>query len=156
MVVALGSLVLAAAPLGADQFVAVYGGEGRVLDEGGVFEGGLEWRLAPFFWGVQPILGVLVSDEPIRYGYAGLRREFWFGRFFVAPYSGGGYYDRGGGPNLGGPFQFRSGLEVGRRVGTDWILGAALYHLSNAGTKDPNPGTEAIVLIVSRAVRWSR
>lgn len=149
------ALAALAAPLAADQAVAVYYGGGRVLNRGDVLEGGLEWQFQPLVWRIQPILGVLGSEESMRYGYAGLRREFWVGRgrLLLAPYTGAGYYDREEGPNLGGSFQFRSGLEVGFRFAAGWRLGASLYHLSNAGTEDPNPGTEAVVFVLSRELR---
>ena len=147
----------AATPVAADQALLVYLGEGGALDDGGVREGGVEWQFGPRAWGVRPIAGVLGSEESMRYVYAGLRRDFWLGRLLVAPYTGAGYYERQQGPNLGGAFQFRSGLELAVALGPGgpgarWRFGASFYHLSNASTDRPNPGTEAIVLTLSRVL----
>lgn len=145
-------LLALAAPLAAEQAVAVYAGGGRAFNHGDVFEGGLEWQFQPLVWELRPIFGVLGSRESMRYAYAGLRREFWIGRLLLAPFTGAGHYEREEGPNLGGAFQFRTGLEVGMRLRDGWRVGASLYHLSNAGTERPNPGTEAVVLNLSRVV----
>jgi hypothetical protein len=149
---AMFGLALAVPAHALDQAVQIYGGEGRALDEGGVFEAGLEWQLAPLRWGVAPVIGFLASEESARYAYAGVRREFGTRRWFLAPYVGAGYYDRERGPNLGGTFQFRSGLEIGVEIAGGWRLGASLYHLSNASIMEVNPGTEAVVLTLSHEV----
>ena len=42
--------------------------------------------------------------------------------------------------------QFRSGIEAGWRFGKGLRVGLELYHLSNAGLEDLNPGEESLVL----------
>ncbi len=60
-----------------------------------------------------------------------------------------GLYDEGSGVDLGGPVEFRSGVEVGfqNRAGVRFSLG--VDHRSNAGLYSPNPGLETVHLRVS-------
>jgi hypothetical protein len=65
-------------------------------------------------------------------------------------YTGLGHYRPGdGGRELGGPLEFRSGLELSRRLGPRTRLGLSFDHLSNAGIYDHNPGSESLVLVRS-------
>jgi hypothetical protein len=66
------------------------------------------------------------------------------------PFTGAGLYEEGDGKDLGGPVEFRSGLEVAVRAGARWWVGLSYYHLSNAVLYDRNPGEESLVLVVSR------
>jgi hypothetical protein len=68
----------------------------------------------------------------------------------LVPFTGVGWYERGDdGKELGGGIQFRSGLEVSRRVGARSWLGLSFHHLSNAGLERPNPGSESLLLVWS-------
>lgn len=105
---------------------------------------------------VQPAVGALGTDDGGGYGYLGFRvplgelwPDRWPDRWRVVPYTGVGIYTAGDGKDLGGPVEFRSGLEVSYRGGERWWLGVNFYHLSNGVLYDRNPGSESLVLTLS-------
>lgn len=117
--------------------------------------GGLELQTAAGDYGLQGTLGV-AAEGGARYGYLGLRREFWLasGRFGAAPFLAIGYYDQGSGFDLGSELEFMSGLELALRIDERSMVGLRFYHLSNGSVSAHNPGTEALVLAYSW--RWAR
>lgn len=111
---------------------------------------GLGFRLFANDVVVEPGVGALVNEDGGYYGYTSLRFPLHFGdRWRVTPYTGAGIYSAGGGKDLGGPVEFRSGLEIAARVGRRSYLGVNYYHLSNAVLYDDNPGTESLILTYS-------
>ena len=118
------------------------------------FEIGVAHRFTPISrWSLVPAVGATVHDNGAYYIYAELRREFWVGdRWLVSPSFGMGLFEDGKKFDLGHTVEFRSGLELGRRLDNGWRLGVALFHLSNGGIGDRNPGTEALVM--SLAIPW--
>jgi hypothetical protein len=70
-------------------------------------------------------------------------------RWRAVPFTGGGVYSAGDGKDLGGPVEFRSGLEVSVGVGERWRVGVVYSHLSNAVVYDLNPGAESLVVAVA-------
>ena len=95
--------------------------------------------------------GGFVNSKGRFYVYAGLRADFplrtpWElehpvrARASTAPATGGF--------KLGGPVEFRSGIEVSRQVGDageTGRIGLMLFHLSNAHIYVHNPGSESLV-----------
>ena len=58
-----------------------------------------------------------------------------------------GLYSHGSeGFDLGGPVEFRSGIELSRRLGERPACGLLLFHLSNAHIYSHNPGSESLVV----------
>lgn len=99
---------------------------------------------------LEPAVGALVNEDDGFYGYGSLRFPFHRGeRWRLTPYTGLGIYSAGDGKDLGGPVEFRSGLEVAARVGRSWWFGVNYFHLSNAVLYDRNPGAESLVLTFS-------
>lgn len=105
---------------------------------------------------IEPALGGFVNADEAVYVGATLRlpvNELWRRdpprRWRLVPYTGVGLYDDGESKDLGGPVEFRSGLEVSWRAGERWWIGVDFYHLSNAVLYDLNPGEESLVLTVS-------
>jgi hypothetical protein len=81
------------------------------------------------------------------YVYGGFRFDLPLGeRWLVSPQWAAGLYYYAGGRDLGGALEFRSGIELSRRLGERSRLGLTLYHLSNAGLYSRNPGTESLLL----------
>lgn len=64
----------------------------------------------------------------------------------ITPAAGIGAYERGGGKDLGGVFQFHLGLDVAYRLQSGSRIGVKLTHISNASIHDDNPGTESLLL----------
>ena len=62
------------------------------------------------------------------------------------------YFDRGG-FDLGGPIEFRSGLEIGYESRQGWRFGLSYDHRSNAGIYSENPGIETVQFRVSIPTR---
>lgn len=60
-----------------------------------------------------------------------------------------GIYMRGSGPELGGPIEFRSGVEIGYQWNNGWRAGLSLDHRSNAEIYASNPGVETVQFRVS-------
>jgi hypothetical protein len=60
-----------------------------------------------------------------------------------------GLYARGAGPDLGGPVEFRSGVEIGYEARSGIRYGLSLDHRSNAGLYDDNPGFDTLQFRVS-------
>lgn len=117
-------------------------------------EGGIEYRWRPFklwFMDLKPTFGVTATAENGYWGYAGFRWDVpvkstrWVPTLSVAVAS----YEQGDGKNLGGTLEFRSALDIGYRLKGGSRVGVSLYHLSNAGIYEYNPGSESLVLFWS-------
>jgi lipid A 3-O-deacylase len=96
-------------------------------------------------WGLAPQVGVAGTTEGSLYGFGGLMRSVDLPSGLVLTASvGAGLYRRGGGLDLGGTLEFRSGVALGRKLGDRDRISIYLYHLSNAGLGDRNPGVEVL------------
>lgn len=105
----------------------------------------LEWRGAPWVWGIRPLAGIMATSDAAAYGYGGVALDMYFGRrIVVTPSFAAGLYHDGDGKDLGSVVEFRSGVEVGWRFDDHSRLSIMIYHLSNAGIGDTNPGTEVL------------
>lgn len=60
-----------------------------------------------------------------------------------------GLYEEGSGVDLGGPIQFRSGIELGYQNKTGVRMSIGVDHRSNAGLDSTNPGLETVHFRVS-------
>jgi len=80
-------------------------------------------------------------------GYgATLTYDFWGSPFFVELHFIPGIYTDNGGFDLGGPTEFRSGIEFGIKTHSGWRLGIGYDHRSNGGIFTKNPGIETVHL----------
>lgn len=88
------------------------------------------------------------ADEAL-WIYAGASLS-WEGesRWRVRPGFAVTLFEEGDGRDLGGPVEFRSSLEVSYRTRESLRLGLLVYHLSNAGIYDLNPGSNSLVFVV--------
>jgi hypothetical protein len=138
--------------------VAAGAGPFDVLENDSTTELGVELRYRPVLrgsspipWRIVPAWGALITAEHSAYLYVGTRLELPLGkrlggRWRLVPQSGVGLYRLGDGKDLGGPVEFRSGLELDLRLGAGHDLGLVFYHLSNAVLYDHNPGEESLAL----------
>lgn len=130
-----------------------------VFDTGGASlrgEAGLELRLAPikplrgYTLSLVPAFGVSANEDGGAWLWGCLRYDWEVSeRWVVTPYTGISLYEQGDGKDLGGIVEFRSGLEVSRRLAGGGRLGLSFYHLSNADLYDSNPGSNSLVLVWS-------
>jgi len=112
---------------------------------------GIEYRFRPFGkWDLIPAIGYAFSENDDSFFYADLRYDYWLNnRWVLIPSLGAGVFTNGTKLDLGNDIEFRSGLEIAYRFNTNYRIGVALFHLSNAGISNNNPGTEALVLSLS-------
>ncbi|OYW60821.1 MAG: hypothetical protein B7Z31_03560 [Rhodobacterales bacterium 12-65-15] len=68
---------------------------------------------------------------------------------FVQLHAMAGLYLQGDGPDLGGPVEFRSGIEIGFIANNGLRFGLSYDHRSNGGIYEDNPGLETVQLRLS-------
>lgn len=142
--------------LGAPQTIVASSGMFEpIVRDGSSYEIGVELRFAPrrlpvlprFVPDLMPTAGVIASAQGALYAYGGLSVDIPLDeRWTFSPGAGMGFYFQSYSKDLGGPFEFRSALELSYRLSNDARIGVCLYHLSNAGLRTPNPGSESLVL----------
>lgn len=124
------------------------------IDSDKAFEAGLEYRFQTFkLWKLElkPVVGLSASENESFWGYAGLAWDVPLSKRWTAtPQFAIGLYENGDGKDLGGVVEFRSGLEISRRLKNGERIGLLFYHLSNARIYDLNPGSESLVITWSR------
>lgn len=114
-------------------------------------EAGLEFRLPPVAairaGDFVPAVGLSGTSDGNLWLYGTLRFDWRVSeRWTVTPQVGASLYEDGDGLDLGGPLEFRSGLELSYRFERGARLGFVFYHLSNARIYDDNPGSNSLVL----------
>ncbi|RMH17957.1 MAG: acyloxyacyl hydrolase [Acidobacteria bacterium] len=153
-------LATAAALLAAAVALPAAGMDGEVAASAGAFdagggdaiaEGGVAYRWRPLRrWrraALEPLAGLSANREGGIWAYGGLRYERRLGRRVVlAPSFAIALFEAGGGKDLGGVLEFRSGLELALELGRGRRVGVEFYHLSNAGIFERNPGSNSLVL----------
>jgi hypothetical protein len=113
-------------------------------------EAGVELRVPTPLWRLDATGGLTTTQDGAIWLYFGLRRDFRLGkRWLVTPGFGIAHYQAGDSKFLGGPIEFRSVVDVAYRLGPERRLGLSLYHLSNAGYYDFNPGVNSLVVTYS-------
>ncbi len=78
--------------------------------------------------------------------------DFGNSPFYTELHAMPGLYLDNGGFDLGGPLEFRSGVEFGYENRRGWRFAASYDHRSNAGIYNDNPGIETVQL---RAVSYT-
>jgi hypothetical protein len=135
--------------------VTASAGQFNALNVDATYETGWEVCFAPrrFRWlprfvpDVHPTAGAMATSQGTLYVYGGVRFLLPMGESWrLSPQWAAGLYYHEAGRSLGGTLEFRSGIELSRRLGSHSWLGLTLYHLSNAGFYERNPGSESLVL----------
>ncbi len=144
--------------LGPPREVAVSAGAFDPFVENQTVEIGGEVRFAPRHLGIfprvlpelAPTFGMVATGKGTLYAYSGLRAELPVGRrWTLSPSVGVGLFRKSDDFTLGGPLEFRSGFELAWRLPSGSRLGLTLYHLSNSGIYNRNPGSESLVFTYS-------
>ena len=138
---------------------AVAVGEHDIKTSDNTFEFGLEFRGRPGLWGLGITGGISVTQSPSEYPkqeafwvWAGTRRNFPLGasrKTWVTVGFAGSLYDGGDGKDAGGTFEFRTNVELSYARSSTVRLGLNLYHLSNGGIYEKNPGFNSMVVVVA-------
>jgi hypothetical protein len=138
-------------------------GESDLLSFGaGVFDFNHGWTSAAVqveysskerFWIFHPVAGVMGNSDMGGDIYAGVGIDFFVGdNWVVTPSFAPSLYWRGSSKNLGEVLEFRSSIGVVYKFDDRSRLGVELFHLSNAGLDDHNPGTEVLLAKYSMPV----
>jgi hypothetical protein len=130
-----------------DHELSLHWGTFGIADSEVLFEGGFEYRFPAIEVGelidLHPLVGVSLLGDGGTYVYGGARHEWYFtDSLFLAPSFGVGIY-QGNGVDLGGPLEFRSGIDLGARVSEHIEAAVGIYHLSNGGLYSINGGAES-------------
>lgn len=125
-----------------------FGQVGIADDIEGANRYGMEYRMRPYSkWALIPAVGFARAENGATFVYADLRHDYWLNdRWVVIPSFGVGAFDDTKEIDLGETLEFRSGVELAYRFHGQYRVGVAVFHLSNGGLSDKNPGTEALVI----------
>ena len=124
-------------------------GQVGVLDDiDDPFRVGIEYRMRSFSrWKLIPAIGYAHAENGANFLYSDLRHDFWLNdKWILIPSFGVGTFEDSEEIQLGHEIQFRSGIEIAYRFHDQYRIGLAIFHLSNAGLSEKNPGTESLVL----------
>lgn len=125
-------------------------GAAQIFDPHREFFWGIEYRPALRFFHLAPWLFFGTGKNAEFYAAAGAMLNIPLGdKWVLSPSFGGGYYNASAGLDLGFDAEFRTGIEVARRLNNQHRLGLAFAHLSNGSLGDKNPGTETIGIAYS-------
>ncbi len=115
-----------------------------------VFEAGIEYRHPIDVWKLAVAGGLTANVDGAFYLFGGLRRDFRLGGpWLITPAFGIALYEKGDSKDLGGTLEFRSALELGHQWPNLHRVAFGIYHLSNAGIHDLNPGSNSLIVTYS-------
>jgi len=114
---------------------------------------GLEYRFTsfsgPYGLRIIPAIGIAGANDGAKFIYTDLRHDFYLARrWILIPSFGVGLFKDGSKIDLGNNIEFRSGVEIAYQFRNKVRTGFAIFHLSNGGISNDNPGTEALVFSV--------
>lgn len=115
-------------------------------DQNAVLNGQVEFRFGRKLASIGPLAGALANLDGGVIGYAGIYLDLALGSFVLSPQTGISVYERGDGKNLGGSFEFISGLSLSCEFADRSRLGLRYLHVSNADLYDTNPGADILLL----------
>ena len=151
-----GLLLAAVAPAQEPESLAVSGGVSNFNKSDRWFEAGVEYRHPLSVWKLAFAAGLYANSGPSGWIFAGLRRDFALGgggAWVFTPGLALTAYSRGDGKDLGGVLEFRSSAELGYRWPGHKRLALGIYHMSNAGIYDRNPGMNSLIVTYSFPLR---
>lgn len=109
-----------------------------------------EYRFGDVWWILSPFIGAMGTGKGAFYGYFGIAFDINFpGNFVLTPSGAAGYFENGGGINLGSWWEFRTGAELDYRFADNRRIGVGFYHMSNAGLGKENPGIELATFVLT-------
>ena len=92
---------------------------------------------------LSPITGGFITSKNAFYLYTGAQAEFDLGFVTITPSFAPGYYNYGGGKDLGYPLEFKSEVQLSFDLSEATHLGMSYNHISNASLGDKNPGANS-------------
>ena len=111
----------------------------------------VEYRFKPKTkWQLAPAIGIARSANDASFVFAVAERDFQLtNHWTLTPSFGAGIFDDSREVKLGHDLEFRSGLKLSYQFDNKVRLGLGIFHISNAGLGDKNPGTEPVFLSLS-------
>jgi hypothetical protein len=91
-------------------------------------------------------MGVMANTDGGVFGYGGIYADIKYRNLVATPFFTVGGYHQGGSKDLGGTFQFRSGMTFAYQFNRGSRLGVRFAHISNASIYDNNPGENEVLL----------
>ena len=98
-----------------------------------------------FLGKLSPITGGFITENKALYVYTGAQADFEFGSFTITPSFAPGYYNQGGGKDLGYPLEFKSEVQISLDLNDSTRLGVSYNHISNASLGSKNPGANSYI-----------
>ncbi len=99
-----------------------------------------------FLGKLSPITGGFLTEKNAFYLYSGVQVEYELGFITITPSFAPGYYNYGGGKDLGYPLEFKSEIQMSFDLGDSTQLGMSYNHISNASLGTKNPGANSYML----------
>ena len=96
-----------------------------------------------FLGRLSPITGGFITEKNAFYLYSGVQAEYELGPLVITPSFAPGYYNYGGGKDLGYPLEFKSEVQVSLDLSESTQLGVSYNHISNASLGTKNPGANS-------------
>ena len=128
------------------QFITLAAGNAAIFDDDveNPLVVKIEYRYKPLTSvKVVPAVGLAVSKDDAAALIFFAERDFYIAKNWVLALNfGPSLFTNGDDIDLGAAVQFRTGIRLHYEFSNNFRLGAELFHLSNAGFGDENPGTE--------------
>lgn len=101
-------------------------------------------------WRLRPTIGIFGTENDASYIHAGVRRDLYLTRQWAVTLGVdlGAFHD-GHDFRLGNELELQSSLELSYVHESSERLGIGVSHISNGSVSDDNPGTNAILLLLS-------
>ena len=96
-----------------------------------------------FLGKLSPVTGGFLTENTAFYLYTGVQAEYDFGLVRIIPSFSPGYYNSGGGKDLGYPLEFKSEIQMTFDLSDSTHLGMSYNHISNASLGTKNPGANS-------------
>ena len=99
-----------------------------------------------FLGKLSPISGGFFTEKSAFYLYSGVQAEYELGFLTITPSFAPGYYNTGGGKDLGYPLEFKSEVQMSFDLSDSSHLGMSYNHISNASLGSKNPGANSYMI----------
>ena len=153
LLISLIILFLTSAYVNADQGdsdISFYTGTFDVIDEEGDEQTtlfGIEHKNPNLFRDTflgkfKPITGGFITGDSSVYLYTGVEGQYGLGPIKILPSFAPGYYEKGGGKDLGSVLEFKSEIKLGFNIFENSKLSYSYSHISNNNWGNTNPGTD--------------
>ena len=95
-----------------------------------------------FLGKLKPVTGAFMTGNSSVYLYTGVEGQYGIGPLKILPSFTPGYYEKGGGKDLGSVLEFKSEVKIGLDIFENSKLSYSYSHISNNDWGETNPGTD--------------